>query len=54
MMSRVAERTDELEAEIERLKLELQDLRDSLTVAHKVIFDQYKEIQKLRRALSHS
>lgn len=53
-MSRVAERTDELEAEVERLKTEIRFLQESLTTARKVIYEQHHEIQKLRRALSHS
>jgi len=48
------EEIDELKAEIERLKLEIRDLQDSLSVARKIIYDQHHELQRLRRALSHS
>lgn len=36
------------------LRAEIEDLNASLKVARQVIYDQQQELQRLRRALSHS
>ena len=39
---------------IAKQQREIEQLRDSLSVAHKIIADQQHELARLRRALSHS
>ena len=57
-MHRVAgERTDEIEQLrdlVSKQQREIRELHDGLVVARKVIYDQHHELQRLRRALSHS
>jgi predicted nucleic acid-binding Zn-ribbon protein len=56
-MSRVAERTDELEQLrdlVSKQQREIRELTDARSVALKIIADQQHELARLRRALSHS
>lgn len=45
---------EQLHNEIEQLRLQATDLQASLNSARQVIWHQHGELQRLRRALSHS
>ena len=60
-LTAMLERRDSVETELEQLRdlvskqqREIRDLRDSRSVALKIIADQQHELARLRRALSHS
>ena len=53
-VSMPTEEFEQLHNEIRQLRLQATDLQASLNNARQVIWEQHGELQRLRRALSHS